>query len=415
MVSASSNPLSPFTALIEEILPTLAPDPGPRGPGRPPILPLAALWGAILLTMLDGPPRQRGIWRHVNTGLLRYPAITVTDEAVRYRLRTMRPDTMAATFTQVTATVRARLTPEASPFPGGVFALDATTLDQVARPLVPGTPRPLAGRIHSLFDVTHQCFHAVVFTDQPHENEQVGAPSLLAQLPPQSLVLMDRGYVNYARYDALTDAGQAFITRLREAVTPVECHCFTDHAGVRDTLIWLGAYRADRCGHLYRLITIGTGEHRRRYLTNVTDPARLRPAAVARWYQRRWDIERAFKTLKQDLGLAWIWSRDRTVIAVQLWATLLLAQIASVVRQAIATAAAVPVEEVSLELLLREAPKLVRGVEGDLVAHLARTGRTWGLIRPVRRVGVAIPDALPWDPPPLALRRYRSPRYAHKP
>jgi hypothetical protein len=399
--------------LMFAFVPHLEPSPRPPGPGRPPVVPLALLWSALLDTMLDGQLCQRSIWSRITAGgLLRYPALQITNQAVHDRLCHLPPASMAHAFTTITDACQAVL-PVTSPvaaFPGGIFAMDSTTLDKVARPMLGETDRPLAGRIHALFDVTRHLYRAIILTDRPRENEQVAAPDLLAQVPPDSLVVMDRGYINYPRFDALTTDGQAFITRLRDNGSFTSRHILTDAQGVRDELIWLGGYRADKAAHTYRLVTIGT----RRYLTNVCNPDVLSPAAIAACYRERWEIERAFNTLKTELGLTWIWSRHGTLIDLQVWATLLLAQIVSVVRHAVAVRAGVPLAEVSSAMLLRRAPRLLAGRTGDLIALMANEGRNWGLIRPVRRVTIAVPPDLPWVPWPNTLELTRTPRYHRK-
>jgi hypothetical protein len=406
--------LDAVRTLMLDLVPQLEPSPQPPGPGRPPIVPLALLWAAILDTMLDGRVCQRAVWSRITAGgLLRYPALQITNQAIHHRLQHLPAATMAQAFTTITDACQAVL-PVPSPvaaFPGGIYALDSTTLDKVARPLLGEQDRPLAGRIHALYDVGRHLYRAIILSDRPRENEQVAAPDLLAQVPPDSLVVMDRGYINYPRFDELTRAGQAFITRLRENSSWTSRHELTDQQGVRDELIWLGAYRADRTAHTYRLVTIGP----RRYLTNVLNPDVLSPAQIAACYRERWEIERAFNTLKTELGLTWIWSRHWPLIEVQLWATLLLAQIVSVVRQAIAARAGVPVAEVSSAILLRRAPRLLAGRTGDLIAIMAREGRNWGLIRPVRRVRHEVPPSLPWVPWPGTMAMTRPPRYAGKP
>ena len=410
---SQSVSLDAVRSLMLEFVPRLDPSPQPPGPGRPPVVPLTLLWAAILDTLLDGPLCQRAVWSRITAGgLLRYPALQITNQAVHHRLQRVSAETMAQAFTTITdacvAAIRVALPPA---FPGGIYALDSTTLDKVARPLLGEQDRRLAGRVHAVFDVGRHLYRAIILSNRPRENEQVAAPDLLAQVPPNSLVVMDRGYINYSRFDGLTTDGQAFITRLRDNGSYTTRHVLTDEQGVRDELIWLGTYRADRAAHIYRLVTIGS----RRYLTKVLNPDVLSPAEVAACYRERWEIERVFNTLKTELGLAWIWSRHWQLIELQLWATLLLAQIVSVVRHAIAVRAGVPVAEVSSAMLLRRAPRLLAGRTGDLIAIMAAEGRNWGLIRPVRRVTVEVPADLPWVPWPTTLTLTRPPRYARKP
>lgn len=419
MPTARAVRLDSVETMINDLLPRLEPGPGPPGRGRPPVLPVALLWGALLLTVLGGTPSQRRVWQTITTGgLRRYPALAISDEAVRLRLVAMRPEAMEAAFAAITTALHDQLPGDQSlapRFPGGVFALDASTLDKVARPFAPGEPRPLAGRIHALYDVRRQLFQAIVLTDLPRQHEQVAAPVLLDQVPPDSLVLMDRGSTSYPRFDALTAQGQAFITRVRDNASYTVRQTLSDTTSVTDELIWLGTHRADRAAQTYRLVTISGATAPRRYLTNVLSPAVLSPAEIATCYRRRWDIERVFKVITRDLGLAWIWSRQWPLIELQIWATLLIAQMASALRQEVARRAAVPVEEVSLELLLRLAPVLLAGSAGNLADRLARDGPRWGLIRPVRRVSPVVPTGLPWTPPPADLALTRRGRSARKP
>src|SRR5690606_25638245 len=132
MLPAQTARLAPVTSLILTLLPCLDPVPGPPRRGRPPVVPIALLWSALFLAVLGGSPSQRGIWRTIASGRLgRYPALPISSEAVRLRLLTIPPAAMASAFTAITTTLRETLpgdTSLAPRFPGGVFALDATTL-----------------------------------------------------------------------------------------------------------------------------------------------------------------------------------------------------------------------------------------------------------------------------------------------
>lgn len=182
--------------------------------------------------------------------------------------------------------------------------------------------------------------------------------------------------------------------------------------GVRDELVWLGAYRANRAKHLVRRIQVPVGKQLHVYLTNVLDPHHLSIADVVRLYSRRWDIELAFKTVKRDLGLHLLWSAKWELILTQLWGVLLIAQIAASLRAQIAKRAGVDLFEVSLTLLVRDLPYLVRDGEGDVIGRIAALPVvTGGYLRPSRRHQPVVPDDLPITPPPDDLIRTREPRY----
>lgn len=388
----------------------------PAGRGRPPILTDTHLWGCTLLSVLDGSPTQRGIWGEVTTGERWGRPIDVVDETVRKRLLSREAGPMEALFDQVSALMTQRLPGDAAlaPFATEVYALDATTLDKVVRAF-PGTgDRPLAGRVHTCFDVRRQLFRAIELTPNPAANERPLVPPLVADLPAGSLLIMDRGYTSFALFDALVADGFHLLTRYDKTFTVT--HTLTKAQGVIDELGFCGVYRADKGQTLLRRITLPVpGGRPRTYLTSVLDPQVLPPIAVAQLYARRWDVEMAFATIKRGLGLHLIWSRQWAMIALQIWATLVIFQIASGIRAEIARRAGVSVFDVSMALLLQRLPRIAQGPQGrqDAIGYLVSRGRYGGLIRPARRIALTVPADLPVDPPPPDLPTTRTPRYGN--
>jgi hypothetical protein len=392
----------------------------PRTRGRPEILPTAMLWAGILLCILRGTPTQRAVWRAVTgAGLWAYAPVAITPEGVRKRIAGLGAETIQAVFTQLTSHLIAhwagdtRLAPVAK---GGVYAIDDTTLDKVARtlPTADGPSRPLAGRLHTVFDVRRQCFQRVIPTDQAFENERRAARDLILALPERSLVLMDRGYLSFPLYDQITAGRRFLVTRLSESISVRVRHVFTCTPTVRDELVFLGAYRADRSRYAYRLITLTTPEGTWRYLTNVRQPHQLSPAEIVALYARRWDIELAFKFVKRDLGLHLIWATSWPLIQIQIWATLLVAQVALVLRLQVALRAGVDLFDVSLRLLVQDLPHYLAQGTDDVIGAIVARGEYGGIIRPSRRKQYPVPTDLPVAPPPQGLRYTQKPRYAGK-
>lgn len=63
------------------------------------------------------------------------------------------------------------------------------------------------------------------------------------------------------------------------------------------------------------------------YLTNVRNRLTLPASEVIRLYVRRWDIELAFRLLKDHVCLNLLWSARWEVSDVQIWACLTLADL----------------------------------------------------------------------------------------
>ena len=144
------------------------------------------------------------------------------------------------------------------------------------------------------------------------------------------------------------------------------------------------------------------------YLTNVLDPHMLSLAEIARLYARRWDIELAFLTLKEHLGLHQWWSSHPLLIQQQILVVLILAQLVQAVRIQIAVQAHRDPFDVSLPLLIEYVPQLVQ--QGlDPVDWVLTHGLALGFIRPASRLHLVVPEIalsqLTFPPPDLPLTR----------
>lgn len=422
MASRPTPRLDAIEATLADLIPRLSPEPNPHG--RPEVLPGALLWTGLLVCIARRMPSQQAVWRLLSeVGLWHYPRVPVGAEAVRIRLERSGPAVMETLFHQVSDEVAVPLTQaeqQLAPFAtGGVYALDESTLDGVARTLptlreVPaGDDQLLPGKLITAFDIRRQQFHTVQTTDVPRQNEKVAARDVLATLPEQSLILTDLGYFSFPWFDDLTAAGQAYVSRLRSKVSTQTEHVLSEQGPFRDELVWLGAYRADRAAYLVRRIQVPHGTGVRVYLTNVLEPDQLSAADVVRLYARRWDVELAFKLVKRELGLHLVWSAKWELILTQLWGVLLIAQIALALRAQIAQRAGVDLFEVSLALLLQDLPYLVQASDGDVVGHIAALPKVkGGYLRPSRRTSHTVPEDLAVTPPPPDLVRKRKARYA---
>jgi hypothetical protein len=404
----------------------LTPAPGARGPGRPAVLPAVCLWAGLVVCVLRGFGSHLALWRLLSGhGLWQFPRVAVSDQAIYHRLARDGTAPLERLFAQVSALLADRLAPYAAtalaPFAAGVYALDETTLDRVAR-LLPalraaraGAAALLPGKLAGLFDLRRQQWARVAHIADPQQNEKVAARGMVAGLPPGSLVLADLGYFGFQWLDDLTGAALWWVSRLREQTSYTVAHTFYRRGDTLDALIWLGKHRADRARHAVRLVQFRHNGALRRYITNVTDPTTLPMAEVARLYARRWDIELAFKLLKTHLGLHLLWGAKPAVVLQQVWACLTIAQVLQALRLEIAGKAGADPFEVSLPLLIEYLPFFAaRGL--DPVAVFVEQGRALRLIRPSARAAIHAPDIPPEDlaPAPPDLARTRTPRHAQR-
>src|SRR5205085_3629669 len=199
-----------------------------------------------------------------------------------------------------------------------------------------------------------------------------------------TLLLFDLGYFSFPWLDELTQLGYWYITRQRAKTRYQIVHLLYQADGVFDALVYLGVHSSDRAGQLVRLVSFRLGSQQYCYLTNVLDPATLPIVDIARLYGRRWDIELAFRELKEHLGLRLVWSAKLGVIYQQIWACLILAQLLHAYQVELAARAEVEPCEVSLALLSRHLPRLLQHT-ADPMGFLLEHVRPMRLFLPASR------------------------------
>lgn len=143
---------------------------------------------------------------------------------------------------------------------------------------------------------------------------------------PGTIVVRDRGYLDYALYHRWTTAGVWFVTRPRTKMrydvldrrpVPPRGSGLADE-GIRLT----GPQAADRCTVPLRQVTIGD-ETQQRVLTFLTNLTHLAASTIAAIYKERWQIELLFKALKQHLRIKTFVGTSENAVQVQIWIALI--------------------------------------------------------------------------------------------
>lgn len=399
--------------------------PGKRR-GRPATLSGLHLCLGIVLCGLRGFGAQLGLWRLLCLEPIGpFEPVQVGDQAIYNRLERA-AGLMQALFVQVSAWMQQHLAGlqdgTLAPFASQVLALDESTLDAVGR-WIPelrgkraGDSTFLAGRISALFDVRLQQWVRVDVLQEATANCKQHARQMLSELTAGTLLLFDRGYLSFPWFDELSQRGLWWISRYANEVSFQVRHVFYQGDGVLDAIVYLGRYRADQAKYAVRLVQFYRGGRLYRYLTNVLDPQVLPLAEVADLYARRWDIELAFCVLKEHLHASQLWSAKWSVLQVQIWCALLLAQLFHGLQVQLAAQEGVDPFEVSLDVLVQVVPGLLqRGIAP--LPYLGRCARLIGLIRPSSRLKVEVPfvDAT-WitAAPPETLQPREKARYAQR-
>ena len=140
------------------------------------------------------------------------------------------------------------------------------------------------------------------------------------QLPSGSIVVMDRGYNDYAWYKQLNNNGISFVTRLKTNARyrVIERRTVLKSKGLTcDQTIELTGARAKNCP--IRLRRIGyqdadTGIH----YTFLTNHFTLAARTIADIYKARWQIELFFKWSKQNLKIKRFLGTSKNAVLTQI-------------------------------------------------------------------------------------------------
>jgi hypothetical protein len=335
-------------------------------------------------------------------GLLWAEPLAVSRQAVSERLRRFPAALFERVLVDVLPRMQARWQARHRPLPSAlawaraqftaVVALDGSTLDALLRKvglLRAEDKAPLAGRMAALLDVISHLPQRVWYEEDAQAHDQRFWARVVATLARGTLLLFDLGFLHYAHFDQLTEAGVWFLTRAASTAAYRTERVLHATAERHDLLIRLGSRADHRCAHPMRLIEVRHQGKWYRYLTNVTDPARLPGEYVVALYGARWRVEDAFNAVKRLLGLAYLWTGAVNGVLVQLWATWLLYAVLVDLTDAVAEALAVPYQDVSPEMVYRGLYHFTqashRGDAREVVAYLAANAKLLGLLKRKRR------------------------------
>jgi len=175
-----------------------------------------------------------------------------------------------------------------------------------------------SGCLPSFITVTHgRCHDLKVVQD-----ESYGFPQLL----PDSIVTVDRAYIDFIWFNTLTLQRIHFVTRAKQNLKYEVIGQHTqpkNKAVVSDQIIRLTdkETKKDYPQNL-RLVTYYDKEKDRK-LVFLTNNFKLAAATIAELYKHRWQIETFFKWIKQNLKIKTFLGTSENAVMTQVWAAMI--------------------------------------------------------------------------------------------
>ena len=142
-----------------------------------------------------------------------------------------------------------------------------------------------------------------------------------------SIITFDKGYVDYAQYEAFSKSSIWYVTRLKDNTIyqPREEFDIPDnaHSGVlkdEEIILYYGDKKKEE--HRARRIAYWDSENDRLF-EFITNNFELTAEKIALIYKKRWQIELLFKQLKQNFPLKYFLGDNENAIEIQIWTAML--------------------------------------------------------------------------------------------
>lgn len=208
-------------------------------------------------------------------------------------------------------------------FKNPLYSLDASTISLCLSQYPWAKFRATKGavKLHCLLDHSG-CIPSFVFITKGSRHDVSAAKDADLPIAPDSIVAMDRGYVDFAFLHSLHKRGAFFVTRTKENMQftetgqqkmPVKKGLVTDLSIRLTGAASLKSYPED-----LRYI-VWHDQDADRYFSFLTNNFTLAASSIAAIYKARWQIEIFFKWIKQNLKIKSFLGTSFNAVMTQIW------------------------------------------------------------------------------------------------
>ena len=329
------------------------------------------------------------------------PLEEISAQAVLERMNTLPADLFYRMMTEILpqmqekAQIRTRPLPPAVAYAQQHFAhiwsVDGSALDNLLKKtglLQEKSGAVLAGKMTTIVDIITQVPAHIWYKENAQAHDQSFWEEIMAVLTAGTLLLFDKGLIDYGIFDRLCQMEVGFITRLKSNAAYRVVKILSKTATLEDLIIQLGS-RQTHCVYEMRLVKVFFQGKWYTYLTNVTDTDKLPAECVVALYDQRWRVEDAFNLVKRLLGLAYFYCGSINAVQIQLWMTWLLYALLVDLTDQVADALNKPFKAISMEMVFRGLSHFAhvhhRGAADDPIEYFVRRAKSLSLVKQKRR------------------------------
>lgn len=218
--------------------------------------------------------------------------------------------------------------------------IDSTTITLFSNAIFKGVGRhPRTGKkkggikVHSVIHANEGVPCDVQFTSAATNDSFMLAPS---HYNHNEIVALDRAYINYAKFEELTDRGVVYVTKMKKNLSyeiMVDC-IHQNPEGLMEYREQVVVFRKGDINHIARIITyvdIKKGK-KPKLISLLTNDFDMTLETIVAIYRRRWQIESLFKQIKQNFPLRYFYGESANAIKIQIWVTLIANLLLSVLQ-----------------------------------------------------------------------------------
>lgn len=211
--------------------------------------------------------------------------------------------------------------------------IDSTTITLFSNLLFKGVGRhPKTGKkkggikVHTVIHANEGVPSDIKFTSAATNDSFMLKPTTLSK---GDIMAMDRAYIDYAKFQQLTERGVIYVTKMKKNLkySVLSDTMYQTPDGLMEVRIQNVEFVKQIRGgetihHKSRIITYVDAK-KRKLISLLTNDMDSDPDEIIAIYRQRWEIELLFKQMKQNFPLKYFYGESANAIKIQIWVTLI--------------------------------------------------------------------------------------------
>ena len=211
--------------------------------------------------------------------------------------------------------------------------IDSTTISLFSNLIFKGVGRhPKTGKkkggikVHTVIHANEGVPSDIKFTSAATNDSFMLKPSTLNR---GDIMAMDRAYIDYGKFEELTQRGVTYVTKLKKSLkyTIDKDVIYQTPNGLMEVRLQHVTFSkqikgGDTITHNARIVTyVDIRKHK--LVSLLTNDMDSDPNEIIDIYRQRWEIELLFKQIKQNFPLKYFYGESGNAIKIQIWVTLI--------------------------------------------------------------------------------------------